>query len=300
MSTRAGLVLLLALLFNMDATAAQASQWTIPDGSKPNFTDVYNNGNSVTWSWQGLNQSMSDLWLTRFDSTNSYAVRIAANINITGPGTLPWTITVNETEIDIDDSFCLRFVLTGTDVFPLQADQFPSPAFIILQRGEVAPASTVLINAASSSPVPSITSLVTPPTGVPPTSTAAGPSNVSSATVPLAAATTSAAASSPSNHSSGLSAGAKAGIAIAVTAVFVIIIALSFWVMRLYRRIQAASNHHSWGIIPETAGAPPSADSLSTPTVKKISGLHEVLGDRRQPTEMDSKEENTVIHEMAG
>lgn len=303
-----GLLVAAALPFLFTAASAEASGWTIPNGAKPNFTDVYNNGNSITWSWGALNQSLSDLWLTKYDTTSSYAVRIAANINIADPGTLPWTITVNTTEIDIDDRFRLRFTLTGTAILPLDDDQLASPAFIILQRGEAIPESGAAVTTTESA-----YSIETTGTALPATETLAS-STVPATLVDSSAFTTSfqpqaaastalpapaASSSAPANSdSSGLSAGIKAGIAIAVTAVVIVIIALSLWVIRLHRRIRAAANHHSWGIIPDPAAMP--ATGPETSAVKHISGLHEVLGDRRQPTEMSSKEDMWAVHEMPG
>jgi len=277
--------LLFGLLLTQGALAQNVGQWNIPEGTRPNFTDVYNNGNSITWSWQGMNRSMSDLWLTSFDPTASYALRVASNINITEPGTLPWTITVTETQIDIDDRFCLRFVLTGTDIFPLHADQFPSPAFLILKRGQTLSATT----ASSPANVRSSSVGATSAAATNPFSTTSSSPSISATPHP---------AIDPPRP--GLSAGAKAGIAVGVAAVLVIILGLSFWVMRLYRRVKAASNHHSKGIIPEYHESMPTNAADATPTIKYISGVHEVVGDRRQPTEMSTKREEKVIYEMAG
>lgn len=273
------------LIFSLfDAALGQdVGQWIIPNSAKPNFTDVYNNGNSITWSWQGMNRSMSDLWLTSYDPTLSYALRVAANINITEPGTLPWTITVNDTLIDIDDRFSLRFVLTGTDIYPLHADQFPSPAFLILHSGQTLPATTDGPSTSSSTVASSAS-----PTTQTMTPTSSSASVPSSSTGPP-----------PPSHPT-LSAGAKAGIAIGVTAVFLIILALLFWVMRLYRRVKAASNQHSRGIIPEDSEEASPTTPGTVPAIKQISGLHEVIGDRRHPTELSVKQEKDVLCELPG
>ncbi|KAI1622307.1 hypothetical protein EDD37DRAFT_468364 [Exophiala viscosa] len=270
---------LTAFLFNA-AFAQDAGQWIIPNSAEANFTDVYNNGNSITWSWQGMNHSLSDLWLTSYDPTLSYALRVAANINITGPGTLPWTITVNDTQIDIDDRFCLRFVLTGTDIFPFQTDQFPSPAFLILQQGQTLPATTASTSTASATSTSTASSQTT--------TTISSSSSTSSSSTPRP----------PSKPT--LSAGAKAGIGVGAAAVFLIILALLFVVLRLYRRVKAASNQHSQGIIPEhSEGTSPTTPS-TLPVIKQISGLHEALGDRRHPTELSVKQEKAVVHELPG
>ncbi|KAJ9627566.1 uncharacterized protein PV06_05906 [Exophiala oligosperma] len=281
------------LLLKTSVFAQSVVPWSIPDGTKPNFTDVYNNGNSITWSWQALNHSMSDLWLTSFDPTLSYAVRIASNINITEPGTLPWTITVNETLIDIDNRFVLRFTLTGTDIYPLYPNQFPSPAFIILKRGAtLAPASLSSVVATATqfsesttatTAAASITSLIAPASSVPSGLTESSPSSDSS-----------------SSGGSGLSTGAKVGIGIGVTALVVVILGLCFAVLRLYRRVKATSNRHSQGIIPDYPDKETTTSGASTPVIREISGLHEATGDRRHPAELGSKRESKVVFEMPG
>ncbi|KIV77988.1 hypothetical protein PV11_09759 [Exophiala sideris] len=270
---------LASLLFNT-VFAQDAGQWIIPDGAKANFTDVYNNGNSLTWSWEGMNHSMSDLWLTSYDPTLSYALRVASNINITESGTLPWTITVNDTLIDIDDRFCLRFVPTGTDIFPFQTDQFPSPAFLILQQGQPLPAATDSTSTFSPTPASTASSQAT--------TTASSFSSTSSSSAP------------PPPSKPNLSAGAKAGIGIGAAAVFFIIMALLFVVLRLYRRVKAASNQHSRGIIPEHSEGTPAMTPSTVPVIRQISGLHEALGDRRHPTELMVKQERDVVCELPG
>ncbi|KAL6250397.1 hypothetical protein RBB50_002699 [Rhinocladiella similis] len=280
------------LLVKATALAQDVVPWNIPEGVKPNFTDVYNNGNSITWSWQALNHTMSDLWLTSYDPTLSYALRIASNINITEPGTLPWTITVNETFIDIDDRFVLRFTLTGTDIYPLLPNQFPSPAFIILKRGETLasaslssnPTATGVESAAASTVGVSNTDTVTPASSVPSSLTDVSPSDTASS----------------SSGSSGLSTGAKVGIGIGVTALVVIILGLCFVVMRLYRRVKATSNRHSQGIVPDYPDKGATSSGTSTPAIREISGLHEAVGDRRHPAELGSKRESKVVFEMPG
>ena len=268
--------------------STQGPTWRNPDSSRPDLSQSYHNADAIVLSWQGLNESLSDLWLTSYDTTHDYALRIAANINITNTGTLPWTVTVNETEIDIDDRFTLRFIPTGTVYQALQVDQFASPGFILLQRGEIAPPSngsatnTAGISSTEATGV-RVTSSDSPSgASVSPTSTPAGDS------------------------SSGMGSGTKAGIAIAATVSVVVILALLLWVVRLRRRVNAASNHRSAGIIPPS-GAQEMAPSEAqggrpvAPKGKRISGLHEVLGDRRQPTELSTaKPEPKVYHELAG
>ena len=275
---------LLAAVTLFRPVSAQESGWLNPDGSKPDFSQSYHNTDSIIFSWNGVNHSLSDLWLTSYDTTSNYALRIASNMNISDSGSLPWTVTVNETLIDIDARFKLHFIPTGQVYETSSDDQFSSPGFLLLQRGAIAPASGAYTAATTSS------SATTGPMGSVPTTTS----------VALASATST--STSTPDSSSGLTSGVKAGAAIAVTASVVVILALLLWVVRLRRRVNAASNHRSAGIIPATPPQGTAAAQLqTTPGEKRVSGLHEMLGDRRHPTELSAaKRETKVYHELAG
>jgi hypothetical protein len=183
---------------------------------------------------------------------------------------------------------------------------------LILPEGESLPATITAANdttsaATTAGAVVSVTVSSSP--------TASSASTSSTAGIPPAAGP------SPDR---GLSVGAKAGIGAGVGVTVVVIIVLVFWVLRLYRRVQAASNKHAWGIIPEDSNDSRvdqqnpnnGASARSIPAIKQISGLHEVpgkqpsvlhevLGDRRHPTELNAtgsadKEKPNVVHEMPG
>lgn len=284
MLTCASSLHLLGLSFLCSAALAQSSGWTNPPSSKPAFTSVYTNGNFITLSWQGLNSSLCDLWLTSYDTNNTYALRLAANINVTLPGTLPWSITVNETEIAIDNRFELKFVPGRTDItLDVQYEQIVSPGFLLIQSSTALPsdASTATIGATLS------TASVTDPVSGP-------------ASIPSSSPSTSPPPTSPSTSSSGLSIGGQVGLAVGVTVAVICILALLFWVLRLRRRVQATSNHHSWSIIPESSQTETTTASTTTLTQKRIPGLHEVVGDRRHPTELSSTEKKRSVYEMPG
>lgn len=271
--------LLAALLALPNPITAQVSGWLNPDSSQPDFSQSYHNTDAIVFSWEGLNQSLSDLWIASYDTTNPYALRIAANINITEPGNLPWTVTVNETEIDLEDRYRLHFIPTGLVYEASQADQFSSPGFLLLQRGEVGPGS-------------SLTSTIT---ATAPSSTA---SDEGSSTTPTSSASTTAAASS---DDSGVSTEVKVGASVAAVVFLVLILGLAFWVMRLYRRVEAAKNHRSAGILPTSSGLEvmPTQETKSM-AVRRISGLHEAHGDRHQPAELSTLKRQTKVYEMAG
>jgi hypothetical protein len=277
---------LAAALSLLQLSSAQSSAWLNPDSSRPIFSQSYHNTDAIVFSWQGLNSSMSALWLTSFDTSNSYALRIAANINITNAGTYPWTVTVNETEIDIDDRFRLRFIPTGTTYQSSQSDQFASPGFLLLQRGETAPASDDSPSSSAATVTESVGS--------------------SASTYPSASSSSAPPTASASEGSTGLSAGVTIGAAIAALVSVIVIVVLVLWVVRLRRRVNAASNHRSAGIIVDpgtekVASATTNDAYTVTAREKRDSGLHEVLGDRRQPTELsaDMRKPN-LYYELAG
>lgn len=57
--------------------ASSAANWTKPNGKLPSFTDSYTVGERIILSWQPLNQSFNDLWLTRYDTaTDDFALRL--------------------------------------------------------------------------------------------------------------------------------------------------------------------------------------------------------------------------------
>lgn len=38
--------------------------WNAPDGNQPDFTETFSHGEDILISWNALNNSMYDLWLT--------------------------------------------------------------------------------------------------------------------------------------------------------------------------------------------------------------------------------------------
>lgn len=300
-SSRRHLPLGLSLLLLSSHAEAQSPVWTNPPSSAPAFTSTFANGDFITLSWLGLNHSLSDLWLTSADANNPYSFRIAANINITAPGTLPWSITVNETEIAIDNRFELKFVPTRTDINRAETfDQIVSPGFVLLQSDAFVVTSTASI--APQSVVQSSTNASVAATAEATISSQFTPGVTDGSAVEPAATSSPPSPSSEPASSSGLSTGAKAGIGVAVGGVFLIILVLMFWVLRLRQRVKAVSNQHSWGILPDSPTDTTATLSSMTLTEKHIPGLHEVHGDRRQPSELGTKdkEPRRSIYEMAG
>jgi hypothetical protein len=255
---------------------AQNSGWLNPDASQSDFSSSYHNSEGIVFAWEGLNQSLSDLWISSYDTTNPYSLRIATNINITGPGNLPWTVTVSGEEIDLDDRFRLHFVPTGTAYVAGQSDQIESPGFLLLQPGDVDSSS------------PSTTAVEAPSSTI---STA----SLTSTTEPTPSAT-----ASPSSEDSGISTGTKIGAAVAVVGFLIITFALAIWVVRLRRRVKAANNHRSAGIFPTSAETQDAVLQEPKPvTVRHVLGVHEARGDHHQPAELSALKRQSKVYEMA-
>ena len=268
----------LPLWLFLTSVLGQRDAWLTPDGSQLYSTDTFRNADLVTLAWDSMTGELSDLWVNAVAS--NFAVRLGSNINISTAGTFPWTITVGDEEIAVDSYFQLSFVPTGTSFRKTDAAQYQqSPVFILVKRGE--PIS-------STSIVPAITTAVA---GSDPALVATTSSYVTPTFISATASSTSELDDSPSMPGS-----VKAGIALGVVVATAIILGLLFWALRLRRKVKAANNHRSSGIVP-TSGIIP--QHSTEPSEKKISGLHEVTGDNTQPVEMNARPK-TVYHEMAG
>jgi hypothetical protein len=263
----------LSLWLFVTTVLCQRDAWLTPDGSQPDNTNAFNNADQVEIAWNAMGGDLSDLWLNAVGS--DYAIRLGSNINISVAGTYPWTITVGDEEIQVDAHFQLSFVPTGTGFKKADVAEYEqSPVFILIKRGEALPSamSTTL----DATPTPTTISDI-------------APTFTSGAATPTSDANNS-------DGSSGTSTGMKAGIAIGVVAAVAIILVLLFWALRLRRKVKAANNKRSSGIVPASGVMPNRAEG---PSEKRISGVHEVRGDNVQPVEMNARPK-TVYHELSG
>jgi hypothetical protein len=268
-------VVLLALV---SVCWCQESSWLTPAGSDPDFSEAFRNTDLVQVAWDAMTPgAISDLWLNAVDS--NYAMRLAANINISAPGTYPWRVGVGNEEIDIDQRFQLSFIPTGTGYDKAQINSYQvSPGFILVQQNE---------------PLPSGVSS----TEVPATATTSSVTSSTASTSPTAAQET-AAPTSTDGEDSGLSTGIKVGAAIAALTTLALIFALLFWALRLRRKVKAATNHRSSGIVPSSGIMPGPAYAID-PKRASLGQVHEIPGDKVSPVEMGTAEKK-VYYEMAG
>jgi hypothetical protein len=57
------------LLHYASAQSTANAGWTAPPASAGDFAQQYTNGDAITLSWNALNNSKADLWVTAYDPT---------------------------------------------------------------------------------------------------------------------------------------------------------------------------------------------------------------------------------------
>lgn len=189
-----GLLVFLSLFSSTSATIA--SNWTNPNARLPSFSSTYLVGERITLAWQPLNQSTNDLWLTRYDISNNYTLRIAYDLDISQAGSFQWTIAVPQEEVEHDTRFAFAFVPAGSIYDAATDSNLDSPAFNLMMVNQATPPNGTVSPSSAGS---------TSPTALPSAST--------STTEPSATLVPS------SDESSGLSSPKIIGIVVGVLAV---------------------------------------------------------------------------------
>jgi hypothetical protein len=237
---------------------------------------AFNEGDTLIVMWNAMQGGPDDLWIAA--SNGQYHNRIASNQIIAEDGSINYKIAMGNEAINAntDGSWGLYFIPTGA---PFDKSAEPTynagPRFQLFKAGDSIPSSQGL-------PTSTITSTTTSPTATP-------------------AASSPTASSQPASDSSpGLSSGVLTGIAIGGVVGLCAMLGLLFWALRLRRKVKAANNHRSSGIIPPS-GIMPEKNEPRSPGIRTVSGLHEAHGDRHQPIEMEAKRKSMYhVHEMAG
>ncbi|KPI37613.1 uncharacterized protein AB675_4035 [Cyphellophora attinorum] len=221
-----------------------------------------------------------DLWIAGSD--DQYHNRIASNQIIAEDGSITYKIAMGNEAIsaNADGSWGLFFIPTGAQ-FDKSAESTynAGPRFQLFKAGDPIPNSEVSATSTTTSAAfsPTATSVVVSPTN------ASQPTSNASA-----------------DNSPGLSRGVLTGIAIGGIVGVCAMLGLLFWALRLRRKVKAANNHRSSGIIPPS-GIMPEKNEPRSPGIRTVSGLHEAHGDRHQPIEMEAKRKSMYhVHEMAG
>ena len=257
--------LVVLLLLPYRTSASVATNWTNPNARLPSFSSTFLVGERIYLSWLALNDSSNDLWLTRYATiTDDFALRIASDLYIGTDGSFAWTIALSNEEVLQDTRFEFQFVPAGANYDPQATTDLASPAFnLMLVNQNTLPNGTAGAMTGEISPTATSTSF-------------------SSAT---AAQTSSSSLSSSTHSSSGNNATISSAAAGGITAGVLAVVGLAgfaggYWV---FKKRQARHNKTI-----RTAG-----DTGSDIT---MTGPYEILGDRRQPIELNDKEAR--VHEL--
>ena len=275
-------VVVAAVLAFVCATQAQVLIWPTNGSLNSDIAGQYYDGNAVTIQWSSMSGGPDDLWLATPDW--SYHDRVASNIVVSRDGQYEWRIAVGNDALTKQASspgWQLFFIPTGAPFNSSAVNTYHIGPRVILQKpGEMVGIST------SAAPITATFAL----------SSSSGPS----ATTTLAPDPSMVGNSDTSSSSSDIGGGTLAGIAIGAIVAIVLVLGLLLWALRLRRKVKAATNHRSSGIIPPSGVMPEKYPLPPTPTVKRVSGLHEATGDRRQPIEMEAKRASmNRVHELA-
>lgn len=230
-------------------SAIVARNWTNPNANLPSFTSTYLVGERIYLSWQPLNQSTNDLWLVGYAASNDFTLRIASALDLSQPGSFPWTIAVGQEQVEADTRFMLAMVPTGSAYVATTDSGLNSPAFNLMMVNQ----------------------------NTPPNGTASGSATATGTTTgitsPATVTSSSASATSEPSHSrnpSHLSTMETIGIAVGVLAV--VGLACFFGGYLLFKK--RVSRH---------------TKKLSTDLGVPMTGPYEVLGSNHDPAEMNGK-----------
>ncbi|KAK4222802.1 hypothetical protein QBC38DRAFT_66658 [Podospora fimiseda] len=129
--------------------------WNVPEGNRPDFSDSYSHGEVIPISWNALNNSVYDLWITSWDyDIYPVALCLARSVNLAHDGALnlinpnpPSDFFVNKTR------YVLRFKppTSNGNYIPLDPE-IASPGFFIF------PAKSSKTTTTTSTSLPSPTS----------------------------------------------------------------------------------------------------------------------------------------------
>ncbi|KAK4185434.1 hypothetical protein QBC35DRAFT_534202 [Podospora australis] len=213
--------------------------WNVPDGKKPDFSQSFTHGENISFSWNALNNSVYDLWLTSWNyNSNPMALCLGRAVNLAHDGSLnlttpdtsfAWGQSTNQTR------YALRFkppTIEGRYI--PSAPEFTSPGFFIVsdtsgtfnQKAVNESASTTLTTS-TTSPAPSTSETSSPRTGF--------PIDTDLTFIPSSSTDTSSPPGSP-----GATAGMIIGIVLAVVLLVTAEVAFLLW-----RRRRRINNRHT-------------------------------------------------------
>ncbi|KAL2270670.1 hypothetical protein VTJ83DRAFT_41 [Remersonia thermophila] len=112
--------------------------WNRPDGARPDFAEKYAHGDDILVSWNALNNSIYDLWLTSWDlGRNPVVLCLKRSVNMSQDGNLHLVTSNPPTpELASHTRYVLRFKPpTGRGDFVASDPDMSSPGFLLVQPG---------------------------------------------------------------------------------------------------------------------------------------------------------------------
>lgn len=168
--------------------------WNTPDGKQPDFSETFTFGEDMLVSWNALNNSICDLWLTSWDLDPSpVALCLARAVYLGQDGNLK-LVTQNPPSAQLANRsrYALRFKPpTSQGQFVASEPDLSSPGFFIVRasptnRNNAALSTTATATATASAPPPLL--LTTPSAAASSASTLPGPNEPAPNMTPSAAA----------------------------------------------------------------------------------------------------------------
>lgn len=259
--------------------------WTQPHGSLGDFGQTFGYNSMIDLSWNSLNTSTSDLWITAWDQgTDNYAKRIAQSINISLPGSLEYSFGVLISQLAINAQFVFHFVPAGTIIgSPYFGPAVSSPGILVLAQS-----NETLINATSSTAGAATLTKATSSTAVKTASASTPSTHVSSAPQP--------------STTTGISTAAKACIGVGVSLGVVLVVMAAFVVVRRHRKKRDiplyGAGHNSSDMVDMKKDQDCFADSSIISELLAQAKVAEMDGMSRSLVEVSSDVEKDQMHEL--
>ncbi|TGO15599.1 hypothetical protein BTUL_0038g00290 [Botrytis tulipae] len=215
-------------------TYVSSTVWIVPDGNTADLSKTYTEGITLQVTWnpapEGYQfQTLSNLWVTTWDyEITQFSQLLTENMNTNKSGTYDWTITIPTSVLSKDAKYVLRFKDLNS-VYNSSSQEISSTGFLV-------------INGASSSSSSTSTASATPIRSTQTSSSASSTATTSASVTPSIISTTSASpAPISTTENSGLSGGAKAGIAVGAVVVVFSVAGLAFLFFRRKRHAKRFS-----------------------------------------------------------
>ncbi|KAK4652464.1 hypothetical protein QC762_502980 [Podospora pseudocomata] len=231
--------------------------WNVPSGKQPDFSESYTHGQNIPISWNALNNSVYDLWLTTWNfEVNPMALCLARAINLGHDGSINLkTPNIPPQTLSTKTRYVLRFKPQTKEGGYVSADpELCSPAFFITdssQTVQAEPESNPVTSTQTTLPTRSLA-----PTHIP---TSIDNTTVTTSFLPLPPGEDGTANSE--NMSSGQAAALTIGLILTVALLVACEVAYLMWRRKQKRKMQQSrrlKNKSLFGAVhdPRNRGAP--------------------------------------------